>query len=65
MLAKLKVYFINFAIISKILFIKYVDWSNFKMMSFPKTSRAGVPEFYPQILVNELICFQKFAHAQK
>ena len=28
------------------------------MMSFPKTSRAGVPEFYSQILVNELIFFK-------
>ena len=65
MLAKLKDYFINFVIILKILFFKQIGWSNFKMMSFPKTSGASVPAFYPQILVSKLICFQMFAPAQK
>ena len=33
-------------------------------MSFPKTSRAIVPGFYPQIPVSKLICFEKFAHGR-
>ena len=37
----------------------------FKIMSIPKTVRASIPRFYPQILVSKLICFQKFAHSQK
>ena len=28
------------------------------MMLFPKTSRAIIPAFYPQILVSKLVCFQ-------
>ena len=34
-------------------------------MSFPKTFRATVPAFQPQIRVSKLIYFQKFAHAWK
>ena len=35
-----------------------MDWSNFKMVLFPKTSRASIPAFYPQILVSKLISFK-------
>ena len=44
-------------------FVFQVDWLVY--MSLPKTFRATVPAFYPQILVSKLIYFQKFAHAWK